>query len=35
MYILMISAKFGALFASIPLPIFAALYCVLFAYTGM
>ncbi|ONK59818.1 uncharacterized protein A4U43_C08F11130 [Asparagus officinalis] len=26
--------KFGALFASIPLPIFAALYCVLFAYTA-
>ncbi|KAF8666057.1 hypothetical protein HU200_053763 [Digitaria exilis] len=26
--------KFGALFASIPLPIFAAMYCVFFAYVG-
>jgi len=26
--------KFGAIFASIPLPIFAALYCILFAYIG-
>ncbi|KAJ6675946.1 XANTHINE-URACIL / VITAMIN C PERMEASE FAMILY MEMBER [Salix viminalis] len=26
--------KFGALFASIPLPIIAALYCVLFGYTS-
>ncbi|KAF5205467.1 Nucleobase-ascorbate transporter [Thalictrum thalictroides] len=26
--------KFGALFASIPIPIVAALYCILFAYTG-
>ncbi|KAF3792171.1 Nucleobase-ascorbate transporter 7 [Nymphaea thermarum] len=26
--------KFGALFASIPLPIFAALYCILFAYVA-
>jgi xanthine/uracil permease len=27
--------KFGAILASIPLPIVAALYCVLFAYVGM
>ncbi|KAF6173232.1 hypothetical protein GIB67_026927 [Kingdonia uniflora] len=27
--------KFGALFASIPFPIFAALYCVLFASVGL
>ncbi|NP_001105384.2 nucleobase-ascorbate transporter LPE1 [Zea mays] len=27
-------AKFGAVLASIPLPIFAALYCVLFAYSA-
>jgi nucleobase transporter 1/2 len=26
--------KFGALFASIPLPIFAAIYCVLFGIVG-
>ena len=26
--------KFGAIFASIPLPIFAALYCIFFAYIG-
>lgn len=26
--------KFGAVFASIPAPMFAALYCVLFAYVG-
>ncbi|KAJ4756876.1 Xanthine/uracil permease family protein [Rhynchospora pubera] len=26
--------KFGAVFASIPLPIFAALYCIFFAYVG-
>jgi len=26
--------KFGAILASIPLPIVAALYCVLFAYMG-
>ncbi|KAI4964094.1 hypothetical protein ZWY2020_008398, partial [Hordeum vulgare] len=26
--------KFGALFASIPLPIFAGMYCVFFAYVG-
>jgi xanthine/uracil permease len=30
-----IFGKFGAVLASIPLPIFAALYCVLFAYVGM
>ncbi|KAG6506591.1 nucleobase-ascorbate transporter 6-like [Zingiber officinale] len=29
-----ILGKFGAVFASIPAPIFAALYCVLFAYVG-
>ncbi|KAJ0973680.1 hypothetical protein J5N97_015645 [Dioscorea zingiberensis] len=29
-----ILGKFGALFASIPFPIVAALYCVLFAYTA-
>jgi nucleobase transporter 1/2 len=28
------TGKFGAVIASIPLPLFAALYCVLFAYTG-
>lgn len=28
------SGKFGALFASIPLPIFAAIYCVLFGIVG-
>ena len=27
--------KFGAVFASIPPPIFAALYCLFFAYVGM
>ncbi|KAL6846090.1 hypothetical protein ACP4OV_023538 [Aristida adscensionis] len=26
--------KFGALFASIPLPIFAGMYCIFFAYVG-
>lgn len=26
--------KFGAVFASIPAPIVAALYCLLFAYVG-
>jgi len=26
--------KFGAVFASIPAPIFAALYCIFFAYAG-
>jgi len=26
--------KFGALFASIPLPIFAGMYCLFFAYVG-
>jgi hypothetical protein len=27
--------KFGAVFASIPAPIVAALYCLFFAYVGM
>jgi solute carrier family 23 (nucleobase transporter), member 1 len=26
--------KFGAVFASIPAPIFAAMYCIFFAYAG-
>ncbi|OWM65377.1 hypothetical protein CDL15_Pgr008967 [Punica granatum] len=30
-----ILGKFGAVFASIPTPIFAALYCVFFAYVGV
>jgi len=30
-----ILGKFGAIFASIPAPIFAALYCVFFAYVGV
>ena len=30
----MITGKFGAVLASVPLPIMAALYCVLFAYVG-
>lgn len=30
-----ILGKFGAVFASIPAPIFAALYCLFFAYVGM
>jgi len=29
------SGKFGAVIAAIPLPIIAAVYCVLFAYVGM
>lgn len=29
------AGKFGAVFASIPSPIFAALYCLFFAYVGM
>lgn len=29
------TGKFGALLASIPLPIVAALYCVFFGYVGM
>ncbi|XP_062199194.1 nucleobase-ascorbate transporter 6-like [Phragmites australis] len=29
-----ILGKFGALFASIPLPIFAGMYCIFFAYVG-
>ena len=28
------AGKFGAVFASIPFPIFAALYCVLFGLVG-
>lgn len=28
------TGKFGAILASIPLPIVAALYCVLYAYVG-
>lgn len=28
------TGKFGAVLASIPLPIVAALYCVLYAYVG-
>jgi len=31
----MFAGKFGAVFASIPFPIFAALYCVLFGLVGM
>jgi len=30
----MSSGKFGAFFASIPFPIFAAMYCVLFGLVG-
>jgi len=30
-----VSGKFGALFASIPFTLFAAIYCVLFGYVGM
>lgn len=30
-----LAGKFGAVFASIPFPIFAALYCVLFGLVGM
>lgn len=33
-YIFPISGKFGAFFASIPLPIFAAIYCVLYGLVG-
>jgi len=29
------TGKFGAVFASIPAPIVAALYCLFFAYVGM
>ena len=32
---MLLTGKFGAVLASIPLPIVAALYCVLFAYVGM
>lgn len=28
------TGKFGAILASIPIPIFAAVYCVLYAYVG-
>uniref|UniRef100_A0ACD5YQH1 Uncharacterized protein n=1 Tax=Avena sativa TaxID=4498 RepID=A0ACD5YQH1_AVESA len=31
---LRLPGKFGAVFASIPAPIFAALYCIFFAYVG-
>lgn len=31
---LLSAGKFGAVFASIPFPIFAALYCVLFGLVG-
>jgi xanthine/uracil permease len=31
----MFAGKFGAVFASIPFPIYAALYCVLFGLVGM
>lgn len=38
LYVLMIhyvnAGKFGAVFASIPAPIIAALYCLFFAYVG-
>jgi hypothetical protein len=30
----LLAGKFGALFASIPFPIFAAVYCVLFGLVG-
>lgn len=33
--LILVPGKFGAVLASIPLPIVAALYCVLFAYVGM
>lgn len=29
-----LAGKFGAFFASIPLPIFAAIYCVLYGFVG-
>lgn len=29
------AGKFGAVFASIPFPVFAALYCILFGLVGM
>jgi len=32
--LLLLSGKFGAFFASIPLPIFAAIYCVLYGIVG-
>ncbi|KAG4159949.1 hypothetical protein ERO13_D02G203500v2 [Gossypium hirsutum] len=35
MLFLSVFGKFGAILASIPLPIVAALYCVLFAYVGL
>ena len=34
MWYSVLAGKFGALFASIPFPIFAALYCVLFGLVG-
>jgi len=34
-YFAIFAGKFGAVFASIPFPIFAALYCVLFGLVGM
>lgn len=33
--LLILAGKFGAVFASIPAPIVAALYCLFFAYVGM
>lgn len=33
-FILSVAGKFGALFASIPFTIFAAVYCVLFGLVG-
>lgn len=32
---MLLSGKFGAVIAAIPLPIIAAVYCVLFAFVGM
>lgn len=34
LFILAFPGKFGAVFASIPAPIIAALYCLFFAYVG-
>ena len=33
-HVLIVAGKFGAVFASIPAPIIAALYCLFFAYVG-
>lgn len=33
--LILVPGKFGAVVASIPIPVAAALYCVLFAYVGM